>query len=87
MHDIGYLASVDLTAIQQAAFDAIPVEQRLAPNAGQTRQQRWNFTIASFRAACDFDGIGTPSVEAVEAALQVAAVAGSGSSSTSVASQ
>jgi hypothetical protein len=58
-----------LTPEQQALFDSVSVPERLRPSGDQTPEQARNFTVASFRYACDFDGIGVPSVEDVEAAL------------------
>jgi hypothetical protein len=62
-----------LTAEQQAAFDdGPPIEKRLHPSGEQTPTQARNFAVDSFRYACDFDGIGAPSVKAVEAAIAAA---------------
>jgi hypothetical protein len=65
-----------LTPEQQAAFDdGPPIEQRLRPSGEQTRDQARNFAVYSFRHACDFDGIGAPAEEAVEAAIDAALAA------------
>ena len=73
-----------LTPEQQAAFDyGPPIERRLRPSGEQTAEQARNFAVYSFRYACDFDGIGVPSVEAVAAAIDVAQATGTVDSSTS----
>jgi hypothetical protein len=72
-----------LTPEQQAAFDGgPPIERRLRPSGEQTPDQARNFAVASFRNVCDFDGIGVPSVVAVEAAIDAALAAAAHSAET-----
>jgi hypothetical protein len=65
-----------LTPTQQTALDEVPVEGRLRPSGDQTPAQARNFAVDSFIAFCDFEGIGTPSAQAVEAAVDAALAAG-----------
>jgi hypothetical protein len=49
---------------------SLTIAERLTPSQ-QTLAQARNFTIMCFRDLCDFDGVGVPSVAAVEAVLDV----------------
>jgi hypothetical protein len=55
-----------LTTDQRAAWETMRVHEA-APTGDQTPEQARSLAVASFKHWCVFDGLGTPSDQAIEA--------------------